>query len=782
MLRFNRWVIGHPKIVLALIILTTAIFVSQLPKLRPETNLESMFPEDHPTIIYNDLVEEWFQVKDAVVVGIFNDKADGIFNSSSLELVKEITEGLRDMDGILTRKNSDLVSLATLDNIIGTDLGLDVTPLMDAVPDTKEGIEALRAAIADNEMLSSTFVSRDGKGTIIMALIEDDDQQVLMYKRVKELINSIDHGDNKVVLAGRPVIEGVFAATMQRDMPLMLRITLLVILAVLFLTFHTLRGVFLPSALVLLTLLWTFGTMAAVGVPIYTVMTMMPVILLAVGCADAIHILSKYYDEAIHHPEKSAKDVTLATMEELAPPVLMTSITTMAGFLSLLSSELMPMRFFGLFIAVGIFYALVLSLTFLPSILTIMPIKVSRRKKQMFEEHGSFGRIDYAGRGLALLAGIINKRPKVIYAVAMLFILISGYGISSLNVSASLVKQFKEENPIRQADALLNSHFGGTNTLNVVFEGKEEDIIKEPSILNGIDEFQRFMEEDPDVGASVSIAEYLKRMNRVLNENRKDMYIVPETRALAAQYLFLYSMSGDPADFDPVVDYNYQKANIRFQVKKDDSHIVKGILERAELGIDKFLSSDMGEVKIAGTIAIMDVFIDLIISGQIWSIIISIVLIFLLTSIEFRSLAGGLFCIIPICVSAFFNFGFMGILGVPLDVSTALTASMAIGIGVDYAIHTVSKYRLEARKGLSPEKVTEIMLLTSGRAIWYNALVVALGFLVLLSADLIPQQKLGMMVSMTMMTCFAGAATILPALLNRFRPKFAYPHQEGENK
>ena len=777
--KLNLLVTTHPKTVLSLVFILTVLSFSQLHKLRSETNLETMFPENHPAVTYNDQVEDWFEVKDSVVIGVFNDGPKGIYNRETLSLIKSISDGLREMDGILTRKKSDIVSLVTVDNIIGTELGLEVVPFMDTVPDSDEEIDALRRAVEDNEMLCGSIVSRDGTGTIIMAMLEHDDQQVLMYRRIKDFLDSMDHGDNRVVLAGRPVIEGVFAATMERDMPLMLRTTLLVILAVLFFTFRTLRGVILPSLLVLLTLVWTLATMAFFDVPLYTVMTMMPVILLAVGCADAIHILSRYYDEVMHNPGDSKSAVVSETMTELAPPVVMTSVTTMAGFLSLLSSELMPMRYFGIFVAVGIFYALVLSLTFLPAMLALLPLKVSSKKRRLFERHGSLTHVDYAGRVLGFTAEIINNRPLLMYIPAFFFLALGTYGILKLDVSASLIKQFKEDNPIYRAEELLNSHFGGTNTLNVVIEGKEVDAIKDPSILKGMDDLQSFMESDSYVGESVSIAEYLKRMNRVMNENRKEMYRVPESRDLAAQYLFLFSMSGDPTDLDHVVDYNYQKANMRFQIKTDESVVVKEILKKVQEGISRFFPDGEATVKTAGTVTIMDAFIDLIISGQIWSIVISILLIFLLTSLEFRSPVGGLYCIIPISVSAFFNFGFMGLLGIPLDVSTALAASMAIGIGVDYAIHMVSKYRFEAGKGLDPREVTTATLLTSGRAIWYNALVVALGFLVLLTADLVPQQKLGMMVSLTMMTCFGGAVMFIPVLLNRFKPAFAYPSERS---
>ena len=775
----NSVVTKYPKTVIIILLLFTAAAISQMPNLKAETNLEAMFPDEHPVIKYNDLVEEWFEVKDSIVIGVFNEGAEGIYNRESLGIIKKVTDDLRDMEGIQNRKKSDIVSLASMDNVIGTDLGMEVVPFYSDIPQTDEDLKSLKKSVEDNEMVWGSIVSEDGKGAIIMAMLEHDDEQVKMYHKVKDYLDGLDKGNTKVIIAGRPVIEGVFAATMQRDMPNLMRIAILIILAVLFFTFHTLRGVFLPIVLVIITIIWTFGTMAALGIPIYTVMTMMPVILLAVGCADSIHILSKYYDEVIHNPDRSRVELVAETMEELSAPVLMTSVTTIAGFLSLLSSELMPMRYFGIVVAAGIFYALILSLTFLPAMLSLLRIKVSSRKKKLYEEHGSFTHVDYAGRALNLLANTINKRPFLMYIVTFVFILIGGIGLARLNVSASLVGQFKADHPVRDADRLLNSHFGGTNTLNIVVEGKEDEAMKEPAILNGMDKLQAFMEEDPDLGSSISIAEYLKRMNRVLNENRKEMFKVPETRDLAAQYLFLYSMSGDPTDFNSVVDYNYRKANMRFQVKTDESTTVKRILDRADEGIEQFFDKDSVTLNKAGTVTISDAFVTMIVSGQLWSIAISILLIFILTAFEFRSALAGIYCIIPITVSAFFNFGFMGLIGIPLDVSTALTASMAIGIGVDYAIHMVNKYRIEARDGKSPHEVTKATLLTSGRAIWYNALVVALGFLVLLSANLVPQQKLGMMVSLTMMTCFGGAAMFIPTLLNHFKPDFVYNQKKG---
>ncbi|MBE9541876.1 MAG: hypothetical protein IMF01_06120, partial [Proteobacteria bacterium] len=130
MKKLNLWIIHHPKAVLALVIATTVIAIMQLPKLRAETNLESMFPDDHPVITYNDLAEEWFEVKDAIVIGVFNKGTHGIYNRASLSLIKEITDALKDMEGILNRKKSDIISLSSLDNIVGTELGMDVTPFM----------------------------------------------------------------------------------------------------------------------------------------------------------------------------------------------------------------------------------------------------------------------------------------------------------------------------------------------------------------------------------------------------------------------------------------------------------------------------------------------------------------------------------------------------------------------------------------------------------------------------------------------------------------------------
>ena len=807
--KITEKVVNFPKITLLLTVLITIFFFSRLSDLKMETNIESMLPKKMDAYINKNKLEEIFGVKDMIVIGIVNEGPDGIFNLKSLSLVKEITDRLKLMEGINSRTKDDLVSLSTLDNILGTEEGMDVSPFMEEFLQTVEEVQKLKESIYDNDMFVGSIVSKDGTATIILAEAEDGTPLGELYFKVKEAIDEILKArktNDKVYIAGRPVIEGVFGLYMPQDMQSMLPLILLLLIVVLFLTFRSLRGIFLPLLVVIISTLWTMSTMAILGVPMYTITTMMPVILVAIGVADGIHILSKYYDEFLENPDEDRKTVVINTMHEMNAPVIMTSITSAAGFLANLSSQMLPIRFFGIFTAVGIIYAMIFSLTFIPAALVLMKLYAPRGVIKRMQAGDDLNKATLSGRFLHFFGNYIFHRHRIITAVTIVVIFVSFYGISRIHVDASLLSEFRKDSPIRQADTVLNKKFSGTTSLNVVIETDETDSMKSPDMLRKIDMLQSHLEELPEVGDTLSVSEFIKRMNRVMNEDRREMEIIPDSRELVAQYLLLYSFSGDPEDFDDVVDYEYKQANIRANLHTDHSRPVVRIIERlkkfiqenfpsnrikrpgsrnkmelplqksSEKNSPKNTVSESNKIKVylAGTAYTTYSFVDVIIKGQIQSIIIAIIAIFLLTSFEFHSFFAGLLNIIPVSLSTLIIYAALGLTGFPLEIGTALTSGIALGVGVDYSIHFINKYRLEAQKHQEPLTITLNTMVTAGKAIFFNALVVTIGFLVLLKANLFPQVKLGIMVAAVMVLCFYISVTLLPILINTFKPKFIF--------
>jgi hypothetical protein len=558
--------------------------------------------------------------------------------------------------------------------------------------------------------------------------------------------------------------------------------------------------------------IWTLGIMAALGIPMYFITSMMPVVLMAVGVADGIHILSRYYEELLEHPDISSSDAVIATMGEMWQPVILTSLTTAAGFLSFLTAAIVPIRYFGVFTGVGILAAMVFSLTFLPAMLSLLSPTVSRGLRKQMGRSEDVAAIGWAAALLSRLGRGVARHPLAVWVPTALVVALCLFGAQRIIVDTSMIRLFDPSHAIRIGDEVLRDKFQGTVPIYVAIEGHAPDRLKDPVLLDQLDRLQALVEQDPDVGGSLSLAEYIKRMNRVMNEDRPEMEVVPTSRDLVAQYLLLYSFSGDPDDFDDVVDYDYQHANVAVYLRSDSTRDVARVVQivrdfavrefgqngdveaaahdplavrfgRWLAGIEPTVmgwETNSGfRIGIAGNGYVLNRLSELVISGQLSSLVTSLGAVFLLTAFMFRSWVAGLINVIPISLVMIFSFGLLGLLNIPLEIGKSLTASMVIGIGIDYTIHFLSKYRVKVREGLTdPEQITAATMATSGKAIFFNAVVVIGGFLVFLTSNFRPNFYLGAMLSLSMGACLIVSMTVLPAILNRFKPRFVY----GEEK
>lgn len=780
MQRVMGWVTGYPKTTILIVLLVTAGFFVQMKKVRTETNTDAFFPKSHPAILYHYKVEDIFGVRSPMVLGVVDEGPDGIFNPRTLGIIAHLTETLQGLQGIM---EDDVDSLSTLKNIEGKGDLLDVRPFMTEVPQTPEAIEALKQAVFRNEIFLGNIVSRDGKAASIFAQYEDGIDKHAMFYTIKEIVDAErkKHPDVQIFFSGRPVMEGLIGVLLKADMGRLFPIVMLVVLVVLFLTFRSVRGVVLPFAVVLASVFWTLGLMGLTGIPFFAITTVMPVILLAMGVADGIHILSAYYDRAYDHPDTPKQQLVMDTMAELWPPVVMTSVTTAIGFSTLGFTSVVPFRAFGFMTAFGILAAMVFSLTVIPAGLTLMSVKVPRAMRKRRKRGAELAHSNLAGRFLFWGGRLIGNHTLAVVGIMVLIVLVSFSGWPRIVVDESLSGNFDKGSEVVYADGILNRYFNGTTPLNVVVETENADDIKDPALLQRIDAMQATIEAVPRVGATTSIAEFLKRMNMEMNEGQQARYVIPDSKELAAQYLLLYSLSGDPDDFEDVVEDEYRMANVRVQLTSDHYYHVKPAIAAVNQAIRDHFADGTVKVNLAGQANNSYTVINMVLQNQIQSVVLAIMAVFLLTSLLFRSFVAGAFCALPITVATIINFGVMGYFGVTLGVITAMTANIGIGVGIDYAIHFVYRYRLLGQSHDDPVTVTEHTMVTTGKAIFFNAVVVAAGFAVLIFSLFPLHKNLGILVALNMSTSFIGAMTVLPALLNWIRPSFVYGQKEIPN-
>lgn len=737
---------------LAIVLLATIFFATSIKKnARMETNLDKYMPSTHPAFVYSDMAEEWFNIKDGILIAIENPS--GIYNATTLEKIKEISLALQDMTEF---DENDVMSLYTADNIIGDEYGLNVKPFYSRIPTTPESLEEIRTAVRTNDMVYGRFVSEDETVALIVAGMHGDAFSQELYKQILDFARTFEDDADNVYVAGRPIVEGNMALLGPADMKRMVPIVVLVMGVVLYLLLRSVRATTATLLSVFVSTIWAFGAMAVTGVPIYAVSTMIPVMLIAIGVAYGVYFynhLARFYQQT---PHGTVSEAIKYTVKILVKPLSMAAFTTIIGFISLLSSQVYPIKYFGTFTAVGILVTFVLALTFLPSMVYIFGYKPRPRKMK--------DNVDRQSRAFRYFSNILLLKRWWVLGVVVLIIVFSAIGIQRVWINSSFLSNFEDDSEIVLTDKFVNSKFGGTSTLNVVLESKEYDAFKQPENLMLMDEMQAEVVLLPKVGNSFSLADYLKRMNKVMNEDKDEFYSIPSSNELIAQYLLLYEMSSDPQNLQKVINYDYNRTNLTFQLKGDDSKTIKEAMDAIATYKDRFEENGI-EMNYAGSGYKALVFSDLILEGQILSILISLGLVFILLSIMFNSLLVGLVGSVPIVLTALISFGVMGLLDIPLSTTTALLSSIAIGIGVDYAIHFLQYYQLNLKD--SKLKITAIYrtMNQTGKAILFNAMVVISGFLVLLFSVFPPNRRLGALVSMNMFTSLVGTLSVMMILL-----------------
>jgi hypothetical protein len=761
----------HPWWSLAALLAVTAVAGSQLSKLTVDSDMLAFMPRDDSAYTETLALEEVFGSTQLTRILITrDDHPDGVFNPETLALVAEITDWLKSRPEYQTDRNSDLRSLSTVNDIRADENGMIVEPFMETPPADRDGAMAIRDALQANTAYSGVLASKDGRALSIFVR-ESDEGAKDRVGYVLDLLAYLDGlraaGRKEGLYAtGRSVIEALFGHYIPLESARMGPMVLVMLSAFLFVSFRTLRGVLIPLAVIACTELWMLGFLAAWGWPVYTVTSILPVLIMAIAVADSIHLLSQYYEIQARNHGLDKIEVLRRTIEQMNVPVLMTSVTTAVGFFTMFASPILPLAEFGVVATVGVTAAYVVTVVAVPALLAILPLQPPHWRHGPDEEHRSG-----ALYGLLRATAAGSSHPSATLAAFAAVFALASTGLFLLTIDTSQVSQFRPGHFLRAADEIDNSRFSGATVLDAVIDARENDRMKDPDLLRRIDEFQAEMETLEIVGDTFSIAELIKRMNRVMNEDRAEAEVIPDSKDLIAQYLLLYSISGDPGDFDDLVDYDYRSGHVLIFLRDSGTAAARAATDHARHLAARLFPDDREGPRIlfAGPALIRAHLETYIADSQINTLFICLPVLFVMMWALFRSAAVGFLCIMPVSLAVVGIYGAMGYIGLPTDLGTTMLGGMTLGIGIDFAIHYMHRYRHCVDAGMDPQAAAEETAVTAGRAIFYNASVLVGGFLILLAAQLYPQVKLGALIAATMVLCFLGTMLLFPGALRFIR-------------
>jgi hydrophobe/amphiphile efflux-3 (HAE3) family protein len=722
--------------------------LSMLPRMETDPDIRNYIPSKMLSKINTDRIEEEFGLQDMLMI-VFRDSC--ILTPDNLRRIKNTNRQIEDL-----RSVDNTISLFNTRRIYGEQGMMFVDPAISSIPENAEEIEILKKQLEDNPLAMGTVVSDDFTMSAIAATISQETDENIILSQIDSVINA-NPGSAKIYFGGLPYIRKAIMKDVRHDGLTLIPIALVIMLAFLWLAFREWKGMVLPFTIVVLSIVFSMGLIPLLGWKISILSLIVPIMLIAVANDYGIHMIAKYQELISENKTDSNESIVRSTVRKLRMPVIFTGLTTIAGVLGLLAHAIIPARHVGILASAGIAFAVLLTLFFLPAWLSLLP----KSKPLVGGDNISGSLLD---RSLARLAHIVTARPKKVIVVSAILTLIFAVGILFIKVDGNQENFFPAKHPVKQASTLINKNFGGSQSISVMIEGD----IKEPSVLKKMDRWTEEIKTLDGVGDSYSIATVLKEMTKALYDKNEEGYDkIPGSRQAVAQILEIYNLSGDPEDFDRLVDFNYTKAHLMVRFEDPSTVAVRSAVDKIRAMADR----DNLDVTIGGYAYIMLQFSEKILTGQVNSLIFAIIVVLVLLSIILRSFRGGLISTIPILASVIFLLGFMGMSGIALDPATALLSSIMIGVGVDYVIHFLWRYKSELVL-MDHRKAIIKTLTTTGRGIVYNALSVMVGFSVLVFSGFTSIRFFGYLVLISIGVCLISALFVIPSILLVFKPSF----------
>ncbi len=761
--RLADFVTRRPWWVLAAVAVITVglgLFVARL-EFQPDYSL--MLPQDDPVVARYERTMDLFGAQSVFMLAMATPPDGSVFDLPSLQKLYAITEELEALRerGWL----EDLISAANVETVEGTAGAVVVGPLLPGPPETEDDARRFQERVLEERQLRDALVLADGSASILVLRIDpdfEDREDVLteIHVTLEDIAERYAGPERFYITGDAPLLVHV-NRYMRRDLNVLFPVVVAVVSVALLISFRLLRGLLLPLVVVLLAVVWTLGLMGATGFKLNMISTFLPVLLVAVGSAYGIHVMNAFLQRQREGGTKleAVRDV----VRDMAGPVFGAAFTTAAGFLTLLSSFLIPSREFGVFSAFGVMAAFLLTMTVIPAVLVLLP-------RPRVRATGQWPVVD---RAAGFAAQALTRRPR--WSLVAVLAVVGGLlvGVPLLEVESDLSKYFRDDSPMIQGQRFVEERFGGSQELRVVVEAGKRDAFKEPEMLEFLVRLQGFLEGRDEVGSATSLADLVKEVHYTFRGDDPEQYRIPDEPRAVAQLLLLYEMGGGEV-LRSQVTRDFSKALVTARVQS------VGMSRFVELqaSVDAFLDDELGRLPhnttayVTGSPSIYMQISRKLIQSQVVSLGTSLGAVLLIVTVVMGSLVAGLCALIPLVVAIAGNFGVMGYTGAQLDMATVMIASLSVGIGVDYAVHFLTRYRRLRYAGQPHQEALAMTYRTSGRGIVINVVTLTLGFMVMLLSSFGALAAFGWLITLTMVTSMLGALFVLPAVLGIAQPGF----------
>lgn len=666
----------------------------------------------------------------------------------------------------------EMAGLAATENIVNREGTLIVHYSLN---DKATSPQTVREEVMGNAMMVGGAVSSDEKVTLVVVELfikqEDAEGQLRAYDTFRRMLDdyAAQHPEflkeNDVHIAGVPIFIAEQKKLMDRDLATLLPVVIGVVTTLLIVFFRRPLGVLLPLMNVVMSTVWTLGLMALLNVQMDLITSVLPVFLITICGADAIHMMSEYY--AQRASGLTAREAVRRMMILITSPVILTTLTTVAGFLFSTTTNISSFRSFGIFMAIGLVNAQLISLLLLPAWLGSFG-QGWMRPSMTGTAAGRHAPQAWLSNVLERCFRMLLKHRPPMFVAFVLVLAAFGYLATRIHVEDAGSSYFAESNQFRLADEFINSHIAGTSPgwISVGKPGERSMATLEQVAF--IDKLDTFLESQPNVTYTYSLAKYVKRMNLVMHDMDPTYDRLPkaaevvtstdpeagkgvnETIAgddLVSQAILMYE-NGGGSELTNVMNREFSKAATLFTMNTTRASEYQDFLDKLDTWLKQNKPKDVNVV-IGGTPVIWSGVLREIIKGQLTSFILALAAVTVVLILWLRSWRHGLLTALPLACTMIFYYGAMTLLDIDLNIGTAITSFLVVGI-VDYSVHYLYGIKAALSEGLELDDALVHALQHSGRSIVFNVLIFSLGFLSLLASEFTPIIYLGGLVALAL--------------------------------
>jgi predicted RND superfamily exporter protein len=750
--------LARPRLILLSCLTVIFICGLGLRGVEKDPSVDAFVPADHRFALARDEAREVFGLEDPIIVGIASTSDRDLFDPVTLGTLARLDEAVRAIPGV---RSGEVRSLASIRAIWGEagDLAVDWIVPREALTERSAGTAAER--VSHMPMLTGSLVSSDRRLLTLIVPVEDPNDAYPVMTQLQALIaaEEVTAPHAAFHIAGVAAMNARLADTVDRDTRVFIPAAVCTVLIIVFIALRSLPALLGPLLVIAGSAAVAIGVLGWLGSKYYLITTALPVVIMAIAVADSLHVSMIYMRIRQLRPFLDARTCAATALNRTWMPVTLTSITTIAGFVGLsFGAAMQPISEFGLFAALGVAAAWLLSLTALPCVLVLTGLRPARHAGFLASDQRSTDRVE---RSLGAISTRALKSPAA--SLALTTLLIAGLAIFALQAEFDYERKryFATGDAIIEADAVLNERLGGVNFLDVMVVADEEGGLMDPARLAAIQELRRDMAGLPYVSSVSGIDEYVSVMHRALTGSGPGE--LPARSGAPAQYMFLYESSAPPDDFRETINYLQTHALVRARLSTDSYQLTKPVVEALEAHLAEWSRQSGLSAVVSGRVAVNDGWMSQLADNHFRGLGLALILIFLCALIMLRSLMFAALAMLPVAAGVLSVYASMGVFGIDIAPATSMTAAIATGLGIDFGIHLITHLRGKLAAGYSLQEALQSDYRLVGRACFYSALALGTALAVICLSSAPPLRWFGLLVATGAFGSLAGALLIIPS-------------------